>query len=364
MTSVSRILPEYGTRVAEIIETALYLPESSMMDTRTITRWALMLGAVALLAVPGVRAQEPPNPALEEFLRKQLRKVDRWGIEKLLKTERDIDLQQKHRAVTSTNPEELAVLAEDEDRGVRFHVGANAHTPLDVLLVLSQDPMPIVRSGVAISLTHDPLASPTVQSLVERIGQSLASDPTPLVRLGLAENIELPPSVFPLLARDKDFVIRQRLAENPFSTQEALDLLAQDSVMVVKVAALVHSNVPVSQLREGSKSDEPVVRQAVAQNINTPVDLLRGLAADSEPAIRLMVAAHPKAPPDIMDALSRDQDLDVLRAVASHANASREILIALAYDERDRDLRKLAQARLVPLLRTEIKEDILERWTQ
>ena len=60
---------------------------------------------------------------------------------------------------------------------MRFHVSANEHTSLDVLMILSRDPMPIVRSGVAISLNHDPLASPTVQSLVERIGQSLASDP-------------------------------------------------------------------------------------------------------------------------------------------------------------------------------------------
>lgn len=342
----------------------MYLPESSMIDTRTIARWVLPLGAVTLLTAAGLRAQEPPNPALEAFLRDQLRKVDRWGIEKLLKTERDIDRQQKHRAVSSTNPEELATLSEDEDSGVRFHVSANEHTSLDVLMILSRDPMPIVRSGVAISLNHDPLASPTVQSLVERIGQSLASDPAPLVRLGLAENIDVPPSVFPLLAQDQDFVIRQRVAENPFSTQEALDLLAQDSVMVVRVAALVHSNVPVSQLREGSNSNELVVRQATARNINIPVDLLRMLAGDSEPVIRVTVAEHPQAPPDVMDGLSRDQDLNVLRAVASHANTNREILIALAYDQRDRDLRKIAHERLVPLLRSEIKEDILERWTQ
>ena len=65
-----------------------------------------------------------------------------------------------------------------------------------------------------------------------------------------------------------------------------------------------------------------------------------------------------------MDSLARDLDIDVLKAVASHANTSRDVLVALAYDKRDKDLRTRAHERLKPLLRREIKEDILERWRQ
>jgi hypothetical protein len=310
------------------------------------------------------QAQNQPNPEVEEFLRDQLRKVDRWGIVQLMATESKIDRQQKRRAITSTNPAELASLSEDEDSGVRFHVGANQNTPLDVSMVLAEDPLPVVRSGVATSLNFNPLASPTVQSLVIAMATNLANDPAPLVRLALAENHNVPMTVFEILARDSDFVIRQLVAENLICSRDALDLLAQDSVMVVQIQALWHPNVPASRLREASGSADPSVRKATAQNVNTPLDVLRELAKDPDPAIRRTVAEQSKTPPDVLDSLAGDPDIEVLKAVASHVSTSRDVLMALAYDKRDKDLRLKAHERLKPLLRREIKEDILERWTQ
>ena len=76
---------------------------------------------------------------LEEELRHHLRKLDRWGIVQLLRTEQAVDEKQKLRAQTTSNPDELALLSEDEDSGVRFYVAANKNVPLDVQLQLVED---------------------------------------------------------------------------------------------------------------------------------------------------------------------------------------------------------------------------------
>ena len=75
------------------------------------------------------RKTEGVAPSVEKWLRGHLRKLDGWGVSDLMRTEQSIDHEQKRRANTSTNPRELALLADDEDLGVRFFVAANpAHT--------------------------------------------------------------------------------------------------------------------------------------------------------------------------------------------------------------------------------------------
>ena len=307
-------------------------------------------------------AHDPQAPKMEEHLRRQLRKIEGWGIKQLLRTERDVDWRQKQRATTSTNPDELALLAEDEDSGVRFHVAANPHTPLDVLLVLADDPVSYVRSGVAMTVELDPLAPATVQQLTETLAQKLAKDPSPLVRLSLVENKKLPPTVFDFLARDPDFIIRQRLAKNLSISQNVLTLLAQDSVQSVQIHALQHRNIPPSWLEKMATHPSGQIRQAVCQNINAPLKVLSRLSTDFDPAVRLAVAHHPRTPVETLKLMTGDADAAVVVAIANHAKADRDILMQLAYDDRDPVIRIAAQQRLTPLLRREIREDILERW--
>ena len=118
---------------------------------------------------------------------------------------------------------------------MRFYVAANRHAPLDVQLLLSQDPEPIVRSGVALSLLYDPRAGNFEKKLTERIGLKLSTDSRPLVRLGLANNRYLPESVYDALAGDRDPLIRQQLAENLKTPKLVLEKLVQDSVQTVQV---------------------------------------------------------------------------------------------------------------------------------
>ena len=306
--------------------------------------------------------EQEPQPEWEERLRKHLRKLDQWGVLQLLRTERDVDKQQKKRARYSTHPEELGLLADDEDGGVRFYVAVNRHTPLDVRLQLAFDPLSHVIAGVAMSLIYDPLASLAIRNLTEKIGQHLAQDSQPLVRLGLASNLFLSPSLFDLLAGDGDSLVRQKLAENLHIPQNTVAILGQDSVVAVQIQALQHRNAPRSLLEAMGEDGNTMVRLAVCQNLNTPLGVLVKLAADADTLVRQGVAGHPGTPLETLREMAQDDVVEVVLGVAGNPGADRELLLSLAADPRDIAIRQEAQKRLVPLLREEIREDVLERW--
>ncbi len=298
----------------------------------------------------------------EEKIRNRLRRLGRWKVKQLLYTESQVDNKQKARANKSTNGAELSVLAEDEDSGVRFYVAANRHTPVGVLWLLAGDSVPLVRSGVALNLKMQPLASKEVRDLIEKMAFRLASDRLPLVRLVLAANELIPEAVFDSLALDGDPVVRQKLTQNIYATESALQVLAADSVLTVKLGALKHRNAPVAALDSASHDVPTPIRQAVAMNINTPFEILERLANDSETEIRQAVAEHPQTPLETLRQLSQDEKVEVVVAVANHPRSDRDLLEKLSFDDRDPTIRLAAQTRIEPLLRREIRDDVLERW--
>ena len=228
-----------------------------------------------MVAVGSLWAEEPlkrgAKLSIEEELRRHLRKLDRWNVMQLLRAERDVDTKQKKRAQSSSNPEELAILSEDEDNGVRYYVASNKYTPLDVQLLLAQDSEAIVRSGIAMTIAYDPRAEKFEKTLIERIGLRLATDDKPLVRLALSCNGYLPDSVYDTLAGDEDSLIRYQLAENLKIPKAVLEKLVQDSDKKVQAAALKHRNLPSVWLVQMSEDDSPLIRQAICENINTSI---------------------------------------------------------------------------------------------
>ncbi|MEW6754897.1 MAG: hypothetical protein AB1505_28530 [Candidatus Latescibacterota bacterium] len=326
----------------------------------------LFSACAILLGTRRVAAQHPsrhkPPLQTEERLRDHLRKLDRWDLIQLLRTERDVDEQQKQRARASTDPEELALLAGDEDSGVRFAVGVNPYTSVEVLLRLSGDASAAVRAGVALKLSHDVLAAPQTQELCRQIARQLAADPHALVRLALAGNTGLPPETYDLLAQDTDPVIRGKLAANANVGETALRQLAEDGVPAVQLAALQHRSTPADVLEASSADPRSAVRLAVCQNANTPPSVLEKLAGDPDVGVRRAVAAHPATPVQALRRMALDSQVDVVVAVANHPGADRALLIDLVDDPRDAAIRMAAQAALLPLLRAEIREDVLERW--
>ncbi len=302
------------------------------------------------------------DSSIEEELRQHLRKLDRWGIVQLLRTERAVDEKQKERAQATSNPDELALLAEDEDSGVRFYVASNRHVPLDVQLQLVEDAEEVVRGGVALSLRFENEDSALQAELKQRIALRLAGDSKPIVRLALASNTTLPELVYNKLAADQDPIIRQKLSENVRVPRSTLTILGRDGVATVRAEAAVHTNMPTALLAELSRDLDPFVRTAVAGNINTSVDVLDSLALDGEIPVRLAVAQHPLTSAISLDILANDADLGIQQQVAQHPRAGKELLLSLADFERDIQVRQLARKRLEPILRGEIREDVLERW--
>jgi hypothetical protein len=86
------------------------------------------------------------------------------------------------------------------------------------------------------------------------------------------------------------------------------------------------------------------------------------LASDQAAEVRRAVARHPSTTLNILERMRADSDLEVLLGLVAHPRADRKLLMKLARDERDGGVRLAAQQRLVPLLRKEIREDLLERW--
>jgi len=329
-------------------------------------RWlGVGLCLISCMAIQG-GAQTSTNEVskydVESHLRHELRKLRRWSVDKLLRTERAVDQQQRKRANYSTNPEELTLLADDEDGEVRFYVASNKHTPLGVKMRLANDPLPLVRGGVALVLSSDPLDSPNVKNITEMMVQELSRDPQPIVRMSLARNQTLSSTAYETLARDSDYIIRQKVAQNLHLPQSALDLLVQDTVEVVQVQALQHRNIGISWLKKMSSNLSPAVRLAVCKNTNVPTSTLEQLAQDSDPNIRLAVARHRNIAPQTLEYLAEDEDTEVLLAVTGHAKTNRTMLMDLAYNASEANVRMLAKKRLEPFLREEIQDDILERW--
>jgi hypothetical protein len=104
------------------------------------------------------------------------------------------------------------------------------------------------------------------------------------------------------------------------------------------------------------------VREAVATNVNTNFATLDILAGDPILAVRLAVAKHPSTLPETLIRLIDDPDLAIQESVAKHPRADRSLLIALSGFDRDVAVRQVARKRLEPVLREEIREDVLERW--
>ena len=307
-------------------------------------------------------AQEASQYDIEAHLRQELKKLRQWSVDKLLKTEQAVDLEQKKRANYSTNPEELTLLADDEDSEVRFYVAANPHTPLGVKMRLARDPVTFVRGGVALTLKSDPLDSPNAKRVTEMIALHLAQDSQPIIRMALARNRVLPVAVYDVLARDSDYIVRHKLATNLFISHGTIETLVQDSVAVVQIQALQHRNLGLSWLEKMSDHLSPQIRLAICQNINAPVHILDRMAQDSDPTVRRASAIHGNIADSTLKKMLGDDDPEVLLAVAGHAKADRAMLMQIAYNVSDPNVRMLAIRRLEPFLREEIQDDILERW--
>ena len=102
--------------------------------------------------------------------------------------------------------------------------------------------------------------------------------------------------------------------------------------------------------------------EKLASDLDASISTLEKLASDLDPEVRNAVAQHPKTTAETLVALGRDADPQVLLSVVQHPLAGRELLLSLSYFDQEIAIRQIARQRLVPLLKEEIREDVLERW--
>ena len=120
------------------------------------------------------------------------------------------------------------IAANPVDMGARWAVAKNPHTPVDVLKILANDDVNLVRALVG--------ANPSTP------GDVLARffNDEKIVRDALSGNPNTPLRLLKILGSDHDKMVRMRLCENPAVTKEILQTLQNDDDSDVAKAAEVH----------------------------------------------------------------------------------------------------------------------------
>lgn len=128
-------------------------------------------------------------------------------------------------------PEQLALLAGDQDQSVRGFVARNMNTPPEQLALLAEDEGISVRRGIA----WNPATLPQTLAL-------LASDHDQGVRAAVAGNPNAPPEGLALLTGESRWQVRRFVAYHPNATPETLLLLAADEDEDVRECAARNPN--------------------------------------------------------------------------------------------------------------------------
>lgn len=124
-------------------------------------------------------------------------------------------------------PSLLAKIAKSGFMDARWAVAKVRHTPVEILDMLSQDNVNLVRALVATNPN-------TPVSTLEK----LFSDEK-IVRDGLSGNPNTPQKLLNILADDSDKMVRLRVVENPSTTKAILEKLQDDVEDSVKIAAKI-----------------------------------------------------------------------------------------------------------------------------
>lgn len=151
-------------------------------------------------------------------------------------------------AINSTDPVELARIAESTNDNNRSQVASNVHTSVETLSKLANDPSIGVRRSVA----YNP-------NTPDKILNFLSADPMNSVRWTVAENPKTPEKILRKLSKDPSNQVLGSLAEN--------------------------QSTPIDILLTLSKHDYEMIRYGVARNKNAPIDIISNLMSDEDPRV-------------------------------------------------------------------------------
>lgn len=267
-------------------------------------------------------------------------------------------------AAESTDPEELARLAEHASSFVKSAVARNPHTTADTLRILAAAGDKYVDSRIAghPNTPADLLAA-------------LASSTDGFVQAGVASNPNADPSALERLA-SAGARVRERVAANKATPAETLLALATDREAEIRIGVARNRNTPDAAVIILSGDSEAEVRHALArrladrntefrevvrqvfngrlsstQTLRIPIEaggrfsepVIRAFAAASDLELVKTAASQPDAPQDVLLTLARHEDKWVQVRVAANPAASEPVLHALLDNGAPEVLREMAE---------------------
>lgn len=193
----------------------------------------------------------------------------------------------------------LRQLSEDNDPSVRASVARNQHTPIDILLKLTEDPIIPVRENL---MMRDEVLPLEVQ-------MALASN-TPGLRKLLLQYEDVDTEIINLLSNDENDIVREMAAIKPRLSDENKIRLSNDK--------------------------DKYVRYELAKNRRLPLDIVVKLSTDDYDAVRIVIAGRQDTPAEILDKMSYDDFENVRSMVAYNKNTPITTLKRLLKDKSER----------------------------
>lgn len=138
---------------------------------------------------------------------------------------RKTDVDNPQKTASDTMVDLLTKLSSHSDMGVRWAVAKSPHTKAEVLQILSDDEVNLVRALVATNIN-------TPLSCLKKLYND-----EKIVKDGLTGNPNTPQEYLIEMAQDSDKMIRMRVASNPSTPKQTLQHLCDDSNEDVAIVA-------------------------------------------------------------------------------------------------------------------------------
>lgn len=199
-------------------------------------------------------------------------------------------------------------------------VARHPSTPTRVLVELAGDPREDVQRGVAERVGKDgAIQRRLVDSRFRGMRYRMAGDP------------ELEHELLLELTRDADPSIRSRAFENPQMSAELLATLARDATLAIAFEIARHPQAGPETLRTIAERNNVLpLGRAFAANPATPPEVLERLLPHGE--LHVPLAAHRGSPPVVARTLARSAVVEVRRAVATNPSADSAALALMVED--------------------------------
>ncbi|MFF9014141.1 PE-PGRS family protein [Streptomyces sp. NPDC014870] len=227
------------------------------------------------------------------------------------------------------DPAVFAVLAEDDDEGVRRALAVRADLTEErratVRLAFEENALRPMALDWVVDLHHDADAM-----------RRLAASSHPYVRGSVARARHLPPDVVERLARDEDRVVRLFLAES--CDDAPADMLLElwhwwdGSSLSFPGRPRTHPNFPRAGLLRYATDPNPRLRRLALDDPESTPELVEAFSRDEAEEVRRDAAEDPRLSPESVVRLLDDPEVSVRARAARNPAVPPDVLVRLLRD--------------------------------